>query len=53
MVWEFQCPVDGCEFSSSANEETELIEAAQQHVGDKHGNMPTREEVEQQIIGPR
>lgn len=52
MVWEFQCPVDDCEFSASGNEEDGLVEDAQQHVGDKHGNVPTRDEVERHIVGP-
>lgn len=52
MVWEYQCPVDGCSFSASGNDEDELVEAAQQHVGDKHGDVPTRDEVEQYVMGP-
>lgn len=52
MVWEFQCPVNECTFSSSGNEEEKIIENAQQHIRDKHGDMPTRDEVEQHMIGP-
>lgn len=52
MVWEYTCPVDGCEFSASGNEEGEVVESAQQHVGDKHGDVPTREEVERHLVGP-
>ncbi len=52
MVWEFQCPVDDCEFSKQANEEALIIESAQDHTRDTHGTTPTREEVEQYVIGP-
>lgn len=52
MVWEFRCPVDDCEFSSSGNEEGEVVESAQQHMGDTHGNMPPRDEIEGNVIGP-
>lgn len=52
MVWQFECPNDGCDYSRSANDEEQVIESAQQHIGDKHGNMPTRDEAEQYVIGP-
>ena len=52
MVWEFQCQVDDCEFSASGNDEDVVVESAQQHMRDKHGNMPTRDEIRQFVIGP-
>lgn len=52
MVWEYQCPVDECEFSKQANEEAMVIESAQDHTRNAHGNTPSREEVEQYVIGP-
>ncbi|MFC7153900.1 hypothetical protein ACFQPA_00325 [Halomarina halobia] len=52
MVWEFQCPVDDCEYSNRDNEEAVVIEGAQEHVRDAHGDMPTRDEVEEYVIGP-
>lgn len=52
MVWEYECPVDDCDFSRQANEEGPVVESAQQHTRDAHGNMPTREEVEPHVIGP-
>lgn len=52
MVWEFQCPVADCEFTTRANEEDRVVESAQEHVGDAHGDMPTRKEVEASIVGP-
>lgn len=52
MVWEFQCPVNDCDFSSTGNEEGAVVEKAQQHMGDKHDNMPTRDEVEGLMTGP-
>lgn len=52
MVWEFQCPVDDCEFSASGNDQDVIVESAQQHVGDKHGDMPTRDEIVEYVIGP-
>lgn len=52
MVWEFDCPEDGCDYVASDNEEGQVIENAQQHMRDKHGDMPTREEIEQYVIGP-
>lgn len=52
MVWEFQCPVDGCSFVVDDNKEDVVIEAAQQHHRDDHGDMPTRDEVEPYVIGP-
>lgn len=51
-MWAFECPEDDCDFSTSRNEEAEAIEDAQQHMDDKHGNMPTREEIEPYVIGP-
>lgn len=52
MVWEYQCPVDGCGFSERGNDEPEVVEAAQQHGRDAHGDTPTREEVEASLVGP-
>lgn len=52
MVWEFQCPADDCEFSKQANEETTVIESAQDHMRNAHGNTPPREDIEQFVIGP-
>lgn len=52
MVWQYQCPVDGCEFSASDNEEPKVVESAQQHASDAHGATPTREEVEEYVVGP-
>lgn len=52
MVWEFQCPTDGCEFSSQGNEEPKVVESAQQHMRDEHGNSATRDDVETYIVGP-
>lgn len=52
MVWAFQCPETDCEYSTQANEEGTVIESAQQHMGDTHGDMPTRDEVEEFVIGP-
>lgn len=52
MVWEFSCPVNECDFSASGNDQRQIIENAQQHNRDKHGDMPTREEVEEHIVGP-
>ena len=52
MVWEFQCPVDDCGFSATANRESALVEVAQDHVGDAHGDTPTREWVESYLVGP-
>lgn len=52
MAWEFQCYVDGCDYSATENDQEQLIENAQQHVGDAHGDTPTREEVEEYVIGP-
>lgn len=52
MVWEFQCPVEGCDYTDTANAEPQLVENAQQHMGDKHGSTPTRDEVEQHVVGP-
>lgn len=52
MAWEYQCPVDGCEFSATGNDEDALVEAAQQHGGDAHGDLPTRDEVERFVVGP-
>lgn len=52
MVWEFDCPVDGCEFTYQANEEDEVVESGQQHVRDQHGDTPTRDETVQQVTGP-
>lgn len=52
MAWEFQCPVDGCEFSTTGNREGDIVEAAQQHMGDAHGDVPTRDEIEPYVIGP-
>lgn len=50
MVWEYDCP--DCDFSTQDNEEETVIESAQQHVRDAHGDMPTRDEVEPYVIGP-
>lgn len=52
MVWEFECPRDGCAYSTQGNDEDSVVEDAQQHVGDKHGNTPTRDEIEPYVIGP-
>ena len=52
MVWQFDCPNDDCEYVTSGNEAESLIEAAQQHMRDKHGRMPKRDEAEQFLIGP-
>lgn len=52
MVWEFTCPEDGCDYSTTGNEQRQLVEDAQQHVGDAHGDVPTREEVEALVVGP-
>lgn len=52
MVWAFECPVDDCGFSKQDNEKDTVIESAQQHTRDTHGDMPTREEVEPHVIGP-
>lgn len=52
MVWAFECPVDDCGFSTSGNEQAALVEDAQQHIGDKHGDTPTRDEVVPHVIGP-
>lgn len=52
MVWEFQCPADDCSFSSNGNDQDRIVENAQQHVRDKHGDTPTRDEVEQHLVGP-
>lgn len=52
MAWEFQCPVHECDYDRTRNEEVRLIEDAQQHMDGKHGNMPTRDEVEQYVVGP-
>lgn len=50
MVWQFECPE--CDYTTSRNDEDEAVEDAQQHVGDQHGNVPTREEIEPYVIGP-
>jgi predicted small metal-binding protein len=52
MVWEFQCPVNDCTFSTQANEEAQVIESAQDHTRNDHGTTFTREEVEQYVTGP-
>lgn len=52
MVWEFQCPHDGCEYASQGNDQNDVVESAQQHVGDAHGDTPTRDEIEPYVIGP-
>lgn len=52
MVWEFTRPVNECEISSSGNDERQISENAQQHMRDNHGDMPTREEVEEHLGGP-
>lgn len=52
MVWEYQCPVEDCEFSTQTNEEEQVIESAQDHTRNVHGTTPSREEVEQYVIGP-
>jgi len=52
MVWEYQCPTNGCEFVTQRNEEPDLIEDAQQHMRDKHGESATRDDVEQYVLGP-
>jgi predicted small metal-binding protein len=52
MVWEFQCPVNECMFSTQANEESQVIESAQDHTREAHDLIPSREEVEQYVIGP-
>lgn len=53
MVWEFQCPVNDCEFSKQTNEEAQVTESAQYHTRTVHEMTPSREEIEQYIIGPR
>lgn len=52
MVWEFQCPRQGCDYTETRNREDDLVEAAQQHVRDAHGDTPTRDEVEEYLVGP-
>lgn len=52
MVWEFECPVDDCDFAQQGNEQDVVVESAQQHTRDAHGEMPTRDEVEPHVIGP-
>lgn len=52
MAWEFQCPIDECAFSSTGNVEDTVVENAQQHMRDKHGEMQTQDEVEPYVFGP-
>lgn len=51
MPYEYQCPVTDCEFSTQNNEQDEVVEAAQQHHRDRHGNTATRDEVIESIVG--
>jgi predicted small metal-binding protein len=50
MAYEFDCP--DCDFTSQGNEMDPVVESAQQHVRDAHGDMPEREEVVPHISGP-
>lgn len=52
MVWEYQCPLEECTFSSSENEKDDIVANAKQHMCDEHGKTSTRDEVEEDIIGP-
>ncbi len=52
MVWEFQCPTNGCAYTASDNEQNQVIENAQQHMRDKHDNMPTQDDVVRYVVGP-
>lgn len=52
MAWEFRCPIEGCEFADSDDDQLQLVENARQHMADKHGNTATRDEVEQYVVGP-
>jgi len=52
MVWEFECPTGDCEYAARDNKQGQVIESAQQHMRDKHDDMPTRDDVEQFVIGP-
>ena len=50
MAYEFDCP--DCEFTTSRNEIDPVVENAQQHVRDAHGDMPKRDEVVPYVSGP-
>jgi predicted small metal-binding protein len=52
VAWEFDCPVDDCEFTYRANEEDRVVESGQQHMRDQHGDMPPRDEAVQYVTGP-
>lgn len=52
MVWEFECPVEDCEFTQRGNAQDAVVESAQQHTRDAHGELPTRDEVEPHVFGP-
>ncbi len=51
MPYEYQCPVTDCEFATQNNEQDAVVEAAQQHHRDRHGNTATRDEVIESIVG--
>ncbi|MFB6131055.1 MAG: DUF1059 domain-containing protein [Salinigranum sp.] len=50
MAYLFECP--DCDYSMTGNEMGPVVENAQQHVRDAHGDMPTRDEVVEFVTGP-
>ncbi|WP_121821126.1 DUF1059 domain-containing protein [Halostella salina] len=52
MPYSYDCPARDCEYSAQDNEMGVVVENAQQHRQDKHGESATREDVEERIVGP-
>lgn len=51
MPFEYQCPVTDCDFSAQDNEQDDVVEAAQQHHRDAHGNTAKRDAVLESVVG--
>jgi len=52
MTYDYQCPNPNCEYSAEANDTENVVEDAQQHHQDKHGDSATRDDVEERTVGP-
>lgn len=52
MAYNYDCPEPNCEYSTQHNDMEDVVEDAQQHRQDKHGDSATRDDVEERIVGP-
>jgi hypothetical protein len=52
MVWEYQCPVADCTYSTRRNEEPQVTGDGQQRMRDSNGGSTTRDDVGQYVLSP-